>query len=97
MTNFGIDLLLESQKANIRSESDILVIFMHWMLCKKNLRNVGIGDNVSAYSLILCNILMKLNIMFDFRKSSIRKIAVANCYLSAGTTLKEKHTLYDMH
>lgn len=46
MANFGIDLLLESQKANIRSENDILVIFMHWVLCKNNLRNVGVGDNV---------------------------------------------------
>ena len=52
MANFGVDLLLESQKANIKSNSDVLVIVMHWMLCKNNLRNVGVGDNVSfSYSL----------------------------------------------
>jgi len=45
MANFGIDLLLESQKTNIKSNNDIIVIIMHWMLCKNNLRNVGVGDN----------------------------------------------------
>lgn len=47
MSNFGIDLLLESQKAKIKSNNDILVIIVHWLLCKNNLRNVGVGDNVS--------------------------------------------------
>ena len=46
MSNFGVDLLLESQKANIKSPNDVLVIIMHWMLCKNDLRNVGVGDNV---------------------------------------------------
>lgn len=46
MANFGIDLLLESQKSNIKSKNDILLIIAHWLLCKNNVRNVGIGDNV---------------------------------------------------
>ncbi|CRK99484.1 CLUMA_CG012803, isoform A [Clunio marinus] len=45
MSNFGLDLLLESQKANIKSKNDIVVIILHWMLCKNDLRNVGIGDS----------------------------------------------------
>lgn len=48
MANFGIDLLLESQKGNVKNSNDVLVILMHWILCAKNdLRNVGVGDNVS--------------------------------------------------
>lgn len=47
MANFGMDLLLESQKTKIKSSNDILVIITHWLLCKNNLRNVGVGDNVS--------------------------------------------------
>lgn len=47
MSNFGIDLLFETQKGNIRSENDALIIVIHWVLCKSNFRSVGVGDNVS--------------------------------------------------
>lgn len=47
MTNFGIDLLFETQKGNIRSENDALIIVIHWVLCKNNFLSVGVGDNVS--------------------------------------------------
>lgn len=46
MANFGIDLLFASQKTNIRSPHDVLMIAFHWMLCKNNLRNSGLGENV---------------------------------------------------
>lgn len=49
MANFGIDLLFASQKANIRSPHDVLMIAFHWMLCKNNLRSCGLGDNVSEF------------------------------------------------
>lgn len=47
METFGIDLLLDSQRNNIKTKNDILVIFMHWMLVKNKVKNVGVGDNVS--------------------------------------------------
>ena len=55
MSNFGIDLLLESQKANIKNKNDVLVILMHWMLCRNNVRNVGVGEsvNISEFSFLL--------------------------------------------
>lgn len=46
-SHFGIDLVLETQKGNIRSENDVLIVLVHWFLCKNNFRNVGLGDNVS--------------------------------------------------
>lgn len=45
-SNFGIDLLFETQKGNIRSENDVLIVIIHWILCKNNFRSVGVGDNV---------------------------------------------------
>lgn len=45
--NFGIDLLLESQKLNITCKSDVLMILLHWMMCKNGFRCVGIGHDVS--------------------------------------------------
>lgn len=47
-SNFGIDLLLESQKLNIQSGNDVLVVLCHWILCRNGLRNVGIGSSVST-------------------------------------------------
>jgi predicted acetyltransferase len=47
MSEFGFHLFLESQKPNIQSKNDVLVIFMHWMFVKNKFRNIGIGDNVS--------------------------------------------------
>lgn len=47
METFGIDLLLDSQRNNIKTKNDILVIFTHWMLVKNKVKNVGVGDNVS--------------------------------------------------
>jgi hypothetical protein len=47
MSNFGIDLLFESQKNNIKASSDVLVILAHWNIVKNGFRSVGIGDNVS--------------------------------------------------
>lgn len=46
-SNFGIDLIFETQRGNIQSENDVLVLVIHWILCKNDFRNVGIGDNVS--------------------------------------------------
>ena len=46
MSNFGVDLLFETQKGNIHSENDALIIVIHWVLCKNNFRSVGVGDNV---------------------------------------------------
>lgn len=43
--NFGIDLIFETQRGNIKSENDVLMIVVHWILCKNEFRNVGIGDN----------------------------------------------------
>jgi proteasome inhibitor subunit 1 (PI31) len=43
--NFGIDLIFETQRGNIQSENDVLMIVVHWILCKNEFRNVGIGDN----------------------------------------------------
>lgn len=51
MSEFGFHLFLESQKSNIKSKNDILVIFMHWMFVKNKFRNIGIGDNVR---ILLC-------------------------------------------
>lgn len=45
-SNFGIDLIFETQRGNIKSENDVLIILVHWMMCKNEFRNVGIGDNV---------------------------------------------------
>jgi hypothetical protein len=45
-SNFGIDLLFETQRGNIKSDNDILIIVIHYILCKNDFRNVGIGDNV---------------------------------------------------
>ncbi|CAO1407322.1 unnamed protein product [Diamesa serratosioi] len=44
-SNFGIDLLLESQKDRIKSTADILMIVVHWMLVKNDFRCVGVGDS----------------------------------------------------
>lgn len=49
--NFGIDLIFETQRGNIQSENDVLVILVHWILCKNEFRNVGIGDNVCIITL----------------------------------------------
>jgi hypothetical protein len=47
MANFGVDLFFASQKQNIKNEADVLMIIVHWVLCKnEGLRNVGVGDNV---------------------------------------------------
>jgi proteasome inhibitor subunit 1 (PI31) len=46
---FGIDLLLETQKGKINSENDVLMIVIHWILCKNNFRSVGVGDNVRQF------------------------------------------------
>lgn len=43
--NFGLDLLLESQKQCIKGSSDILIIVTHWILMKNKFRSVGIGDS----------------------------------------------------
>lgn len=45
--NFGIDLIFETQRGNIQGENDVLIVLIHWILCKNDFRNVGIGDNVS--------------------------------------------------
>lgn len=52
-SNFGIDLIFETQRGNIQSENDVLIILVHWILCKNDFRNVGIGDNVSMDGFIL--------------------------------------------
>lgn len=46
--NFGIGLLFESQKNNIKNDADILAILVHWILIKNNFRSVGVGDSVSS-------------------------------------------------
>lgn len=58
MSTFGIDLLLDSQKNQIKSKNDVLVIFIHWMLVKNKIRNVGIGDNVRQTFWWIINIIM---------------------------------------
>lgn len=84
MSNFGVDLLLESQKANIKNKNDILIIVMHWMLCKNNLRNVGIGDNVSLISdltLLLCSYWISLEHR-NLAESSLKSVSNHNNILS---------------
>ncbi|KAG5680869.1 hypothetical protein PVAND_010350 [Polypedilum vanderplanki] len=44
-SHFGIDLLFETQKEKINSENDVLIIVIHWILCKNKFRSVGVGDN----------------------------------------------------
>lgn len=43
--NFGIDLLFETQKRNVQNENDVIIMILHWTLCKNNFKSVGIGDN----------------------------------------------------
>ena len=44
-TNFGLDLLFESQKLNIKNYPDVLMVVFHWCLSKNGLRCVGVGDS----------------------------------------------------
>jgi PI31 proteasome regulator N-terminal len=76
-SNFGIDLIFETQRGNIRSENDVLMIIVHWILCKKEFRCVGIGDNVNSQ----LNYLTLLDLQFFelyFRKYSAMKIVRQN-------------------
>ncbi|XP_058121960.1 proteasome inhibitor PI31 subunit [Anopheles ziemanni] len=42
---YGLEMLWKLEKGNVSTKSDLLIVFVHWVLTKNSFRCVGVGDD----------------------------------------------------